>query len=235
MSSGRTISSGYILPAQKQGTSDQRFFHQPDLNPVANRTQASWRYEATYNLVAPSVRIYNAFWSAFEASSQLPSDTNAKRCPSSYVQVWRSHLLSEQAGFAAARHSVSYTSAPLPAWLVHASAKDQWFAALANLSSNRPARSLVTISRASKVANLAAKIRCYKQVPATLPELQAKGYHKFHCYSRGSTATLQAFLDLDAEWGIESAVILWGSECCYSGPIAALNSCVTSRFPPCGA
>ena len=83
---GKTISDGYVLPRQKQGVNDQRFFQWSKVDPAKNSSTATLRYEALQGAVSPSVRRYNLFWSSFETSSTAPSDTLLK-CPAGTVQV----------------------------------------------------------------------------------------------------------------------------------------------------
>ena len=88
---GRTISDGYLLPSQKQGINDQRYFQWSKINPARNISEADLRYMALQSTVAPSVRRYNLFWSSFETSRVAPS-TEPLHCPAGTVQV-HSHTM----------------------------------------------------------------------------------------------------------------------------------------------
>ena len=48
-------------------------------------------------------------------------------------------------------------------------------------------------------------------MPDNEGELQSRGYNLFHCYLTSLLQQFQAYLHLDANNGIESAAVIWGS------------------------
>lgn len=50
------------------------------------------------------------------------------------------------------------------------------------------------------------------QYPTKAEDLANLGFHYYHCYNYGLLDDMDSYLELDAQYGIESAAILWGSE-----------------------
>lgn len=48
------------------------------------------------------------------------------------------------------------------------------------------------------------------QVPSDEAQRVALGYNFYHCYNNGYLVDAASYLALDAAYGIESAVIMWG-------------------------
>ncbi|KAK9829983.1 hypothetical protein WJX72_009021 [[Myrmecia] bisecta] len=82
---GRDISDGYMLPANKQGIQDQRYY-----NTFLNRPgspERPGRYAQLHADIAPGVHQYNAYWSSFEKAHIAPSDVSNLTCPKGSFKV----------------------------------------------------------------------------------------------------------------------------------------------------
>lgn len=49
-------------------------------------------------------------------------------------------------------------------------------------------------------------------MPASLDELQQKGYNRFHCYASAQIQLFEAYLALDSLHGIQSCATIWDSK-----------------------
>ncbi|CAK0750651.1 hypothetical protein CVIRNUC_002007 [Coccomyxa viridis] len=84
--SGSSISKGYVLPVNKQGIHDQRYYDARGIQASTAPGMAEQRYQAYMEDVQPGVRRYNVFWQPFESSGVQPS-RQPMSCPSGYQLV----------------------------------------------------------------------------------------------------------------------------------------------------
>ena len=55
-------------------------------------------------------------------------------------------------------------------------------------------------------------------VPGSPTELQAQGYHQYHCYDAGSIYMFDIMMQLDQQYGFQSAAVIWSTPFFYRAP-----------------